>query len=110
MIYSQKLIQIPQLTGTEVEWELRHGALILDTRETKQFASFHISGALQIGLLGSFASWAAVLIEPSQKLVLVTDSGNRAQEAQNRLARVGLKEVVGYTLADKKRWQQDGIK
>ncbi len=56
--------------------------------------------------MGPFASCAAVLIDPTQKLLLVADNMNRAQEAQDRLARVGIRNVMGYTLADKREWQQ----
>jgi rhodanese-related sulfurtransferase len=97
------------LAAEQIGKEQRRGALILDTRATEQFASFHIAGALQIGLMGSFASWAAVLIKASQKLLLVVEDVSRAQEAQSRLARVGLEKVIGYTLADEKLWRRDGI-
>lgn len=97
------------LAAAQIGKEQRRDALILDTRETERFASFHIAGALQIGLMGSFASWAAVLIKPRQKLLLVAENVSRAQEAQSRLARVGLEKVIGYTLADERRWRRDGV-
>ncbi len=102
-------LQLQQLTAAQLGKEQRRGALVLDTRATDQFASFHIAGAMQIGLMGSFASWAAVLIEPTQKLILVTESANLAQEAHSRLARVGFENVLGYALADEKQWRQNGI-
>lgn len=64
---------------------------------------------MQIGLMGSFASWAAILIGPWKTILLVVENANCAQEAQSRLARVGLENVVGYTLADKQQWQQHGL-
>jgi rhodanese-related sulfurtransferase len=101
--------QLQQLTATQIVREQRRGVLILDTRPIEEFASFHIPGAMQIGLMGSFASWAAILIGPSQKILLVTKSANCAHEAHDRLARVGLCNVVGYVLADKQQWQQHGL-
>lgn len=102
-------LQFQQLTAAQLGMEQRRGALILDTRPTGEFASFHIPGSMQIGLMGSFASWAAILIEPSQRILLVSENANRAQEAHSRLARVGLENVAGYTLADKQQWQQYGL-
>jgi hypothetical protein len=64
---------------------------------------------MQIGLMGSFAGWAAILIEPSQRILLVAENVNCAQEAHSRLARVGLENVVGYTIADKQQWQHHGL-
>lgn len=102
--------QLQQLTAAQLEQEQRRGVLILDTRPTEEFASFHIPGSMQIGLMGSFASWAAILIGPAQRILLVAESANSAQEAHSRLARVGLENVVGYALADKQQWQHDGLK
>ena len=101
--------QLQQLTAAQLGQEQRRGVLILDTRPTEEFASFHTSGSLQIGLMGSFASWAAILIPPSRRILLVVENANCAQEAHSRLARVGLENVVGYTLADKQQWQQHGL-
>lgn len=101
--------QLQQLTAAQLGQERRRDILILDTRPTEEFASFHVHGSLQIGLMGSFASWAAILIGPSQRILLVAENANCAQEAHSRLARVGLDNVAGYTVADKQQWQQHGL-
>jgi rhodanese-related sulfurtransferase len=100
---------LQQLTAAQLGQEQHRAVLILDTRPTEEFASFHIPGAMQIGLMGSFASWAAILIGASQRILLVAENASGAQEAHSRLARVGLENVVGYTLADKQQWQQHGL-
>jgi rhodanese-related sulfurtransferase len=102
--------QLQQLTIAQLGQERRRGILILDTRPPEEFALFHIPGSMQIGLMGSFASWAAILIGPSQKILLVAENANCAQEAHSRLARVGLENVIGYALADQQQWQQHGLK
>jgi rhodanese-related sulfurtransferase len=101
--------QLQQLTAAQLGQEKRRGILILDTRPTEEFASFHIRGSMQIGLMGSFASWAAILIGSSERILLVVENANCAQEAHSRLARVGLENVVGYTVANKQQWQQHGL-
>jgi rhodanese-related sulfurtransferase len=100
---------LQQLTAAQLGQEQSRGVLILDTRPTEEFASFHIPGSMQIGLMGSFASWAAILIGPAQRILIVAENANCAQEAHSRLARVGLENVVGYTLADRQQWQQLGL-
>jgi rhodanese-related sulfurtransferase len=102
-------IQLQRLTPAQVQAEQRSGTLILDIRGAEQFASFHIRGAMQLGLIGPFASWAALLIDPAQKLLLVAADAASAHEAQSRLFRVGLFHLAGYVLADKVQWEQEGV-
>jgi rhodanese-related sulfurtransferase len=109
MIRLSQPSQLKQLTAGQLEQEQRGDALIVDTRAAGQFASCHIAGAMQIGLIGPFASWAAILIKPTQRILLIAEDANRALEAQNRLARVGLRDVIGYALADENQWRRQGI-
>ena len=97
------------LTATQAVQRQAQGALILDSRPPERFASFHIRGAVQITLAGSFASWAALLIKPSQKLILVAGSIPDVREAHIRLTRVGLGYVIGYALSDEAQWRKEGI-
>jgi rhodanese-related sulfurtransferase len=66
-------------------------------------------GAIQIGLEGPFASWAAILIRPAQPIVLLAANSMDAEEAQIRLARVGVKSASRYALADEQRWRREGV-
>jgi rhodanese-related sulfurtransferase len=59
--------------------------------------------------MGHFASWAAILIKPTQKVVLVAENVEDVQEAHTRLIRVGLGRVIGYSLADEAQWRKEGI-
>src|ERR1700727_2395774 len=93
-------LQLKQLTATQLEQAQRGDALIVDTRAAEQFASCHIVGAVQIGLVGPFASWAAILVKPTQRILLIAEDVNRAFEAQYRLARVGLRDVIGNALVE----------
>ena len=102
-------LQLKQLTAAQLEQAQGGDALIVDTRVAEQFASCHIVGAVQIGLVGPFASWAAILIKPTQRILLIAEDVNRAFEAQYRLARVGLRDVIGYALVDEIQWRRQGI-
>ena len=97
------------LTATQLVEEQRKGTLVLDTRDAEQFAALHIRGSIQIGLMGSFASWAAMLLKPARKLALVAENEQSAEEARLRLARVGLERVIGYSLADETCWHEEKI-
>ena len=97
------------LTGTQAVQEQAQGALILDTRPAERFASFHIRRAVQISLAGRFASWAAFLIMPRKKIVLVGETVPDVQEAYIRLTRVGLGLVIGSVVADETSWRKEGL-
>ena len=58
------------------------------------FAAGHVKGAVNVGLGGRFAEWAASVLDPDADIVLVGDS-TTALEAKVRLARVGYDRVVG---------------
>ena len=97
------------LTVAELVEEQQRGTLVLDVRPAEQFASLHIRGSIQISLMGHFASWAAILIKPTQKLALVAENVEGIEEAHTRLIRVGLGHVIGYSLADETQWRKEGI-
>ena len=59
--------------------------------------------------MGHFASWAAMMIAPTRKIVLIAENAQRAQEAYNRLIRVGLMHVIGYSLANEAEWREEGL-
>ena len=82
--------KLRELTAAELAEERVNGTLILDTRPAEHFAAIHIRGSIQISLAGHFASWAAILLDPLRRLVLVAEDAVSAHEAHNRLARVGL--------------------
>jgi rhodanese-related sulfurtransferase len=106
------LLESPKLqllTVADLVEEQRRGTLVLDTRPAEQFASLHIRGSMQISLMGHFAGWAAILIDVRQKLVLIAEDVKSAEEARNRLARVGIRNVVGYSFAGDKEWRKAGI-
>jgi len=89
--------------------EQQKGALILDTRAAEEFARLHIRRGIQIGLVGPFSSWAALLVKPDQRIALVAENESCAEEAYTRLVRVGLEHVIGYSLADETKWRKAKI-
>ena len=72
-----------------------NGAVVVDVRSADAFAACHLRGSINIGLDGRFAEWAATLIDPTARLVIIADNDD-ATAARTRLARVGLDEVVAW--------------
>jgi hydroxyacylglutathione hydrolase len=73
----------------------RIGAMILDTRESGEFASAHLKDSVNIGLGGQFATWAGTLVGKDEPVVLVTTPGAEHESAL-RLGRIGFDNVRGY--------------
>ena len=71
------------------------GAEALDVRDPADFAGAHLAGALNIGLGGSYATWAGTLLEHEQPIVVIADPGAE-REAAVRLGRIGFDNVAGY--------------
>ncbi|MBC6451254.1 MBL fold metallo-hydrolase [Actinokineospora xionganensis] len=76
------------------------GVTVLDTRDPDAFARGHVAGAINVGLDGRFADLTGQVLRFDAPIVLVCEPG-RAEEARNRLARIGFDRVLG-------RWDQPG--
>jgi len=71
------------------------GAQVLDTRDAGDFAAAHLTGSVNIGLGGQFATWAGSVLSRERPIVIVADPG-REGESMMRLGRIGFDHVVGY--------------
>ncbi len=71
------------------------GAQLLDARSSADFAGAHLAGSVNIGLDGSYATWAGTLFDYDRPIVIVVEPG-REQEAAMRLGRIGFDNVAGY--------------
>ena len=71
------------------------GGQVLDTRDAAQFASGHLHGSINIGLVGQYATWAGTVLDPEKPIVIIADPGHENESAM-RLGRIGLDSVVGY--------------
>jgi hydroxyacylglutathione hydrolase len=92
----QDLPAAKPLSAKELDDLRRQGALVLDTRTPPQYGTGHIPDSLNVSLSGQFASWAGTLVAPGRKIVIVAEDEEHALEAQVRLARVGIENIVGY--------------
>jgi len=103
------LSRAAELPVAEVCKLAAQGSLVLDVRDAAEFGAGHVPGALNIGLGGQFASWAGSLIPITEPIVIVADSNEKVEEAQLRLARVGLENVQGYLGGGMEAWKEAGL-
>ena len=71
------------------------GGQVVDSRDAAQFASGHLRGSINIGLVGQYATWAGTVLEPDKPIVMIADPGHENESAL-RLGRIGLDSVVGF--------------
>jgi len=71
------------------------GAQILDTRDATEFASAHLVGSINIGLVGQYATWAGTVLDRQHPIVIIADPG-REHESAVRLGRIGFDHIAGY--------------
>ncbi|HEV2761692.1 MAG TPA: MBL fold metallo-hydrolase [Pyrinomonadaceae bacterium] len=96
------------LEPSEVARFAQAGDVVLDVRTADEFGAGHVPGALNVGLGGQFATWAATLVPPDASIVLVAEDESKADEARTRLARVGLENVRGYLRGGMNAWREAG--
>lgn len=75
---------------------IEDGAIILDTRDFKEYREGFIPGSMNISLDGMFAVWVGTLIEDLQQPIILVAPEDRIEETVLRLARVGYDNVVGF--------------
>ena len=71
------------------------GAEILDVRTAEDFAAGFLSGSINVGLDGTFASWAGQALDLTAPVILVANPGEE-QQAVRRLGRIGIDRVIGH--------------
>lgn len=83
-------------------------ALVLDTRNSTEFAKGFIPNSINIGIDGSFAQWVGEMIPGiKQEILLVTEEG-REEESIIRLSRVGYDNTLGFLKGGFNAWQAAG--
>jgi rhodanese-related sulfurtransferase len=87
--------ELMPLTLHDVLRLMNTGAQVLDVRDPEVFETAHLTGSVNIGLQGNFATWAGTVLAQDTPIVLIADPGKEA-EAAMRLGRIGFDYVVGY--------------
>lgn len=88
-----------KLTIAELVTHIDAGAVVLDTRDPQLFATGHVVGSINVGMIGRYAEYAGAVVSPGTNIVIATDKGHE-QEARIRLARIGYDNVVGWFSVD----------
>jgi glyoxylase-like metal-dependent hydrolase (beta-lactamase superfamily II) len=71
------------------------GAQVLDVRDPVEYARAHLRGSINVGLGGSYATWAGTVLDRDKPIVIIAEPG-RQEEAAMRLGRIGFDSVTGF--------------
>ena len=71
------------------------GAQILDTRDPGRYAEGFLPGSINIGLGGTYATWAGTVLDREEPVILIAETGFE-EESVVRLGRIGFDHVAGY--------------
>jgi hydroxyacylglutathione hydrolase len=82
--------------------------VLLDLRRPETFGGAHIAKALNIGASQNLSLWAGWLLDPSKRIVLVTETGD-GEDSRRALVRVGLDNIAGYLSQGMPAWIKDGF-
>lgn len=88
-------------------WESTN-ALVLDTRNKKEFAKAFIPGSIFIGVEDQFAPWAGSLITDLKQPLLIICDDHKEEEVVVRLARVGHDNTLGFLKGGIQTWMEAG--
>jgi len=91
------------LNVAEFEDEMKKGASIIDTRLPDNFELGFIQGAINFGLNGQYAIWAATMLDIHAPILLVAKPDTE-KESLERLTRVGFDNILGYLEGGFEAW------
>ena len=101
-----------RLPETRLAGLLESGAIVVDTRQTGDFAEEHVPGTINIPLDRSFTTWAGWLLPYDREFYLIIDDHGQTQgidEAARDLSLIGLDGAAGYFgSAAIKTWAEEG--
>lgn len=97
------------LSASDFEDAANHTeAIILDTRDAKEFSEGFIPNSINIGLVGSFAPWLGALVPDLKQHVLLVANEGTEEEVITRMARVGYDHTIGYLEGGFETWKKAG--
>jgi hydroxyacylglutathione hydrolase len=92
----------------EIRKRLAGGEWVVDLRSRVAFSADHVSGTLNFGLDGSFATYLGWLIPWGTPLTLLGQTTEQVAEAQRELVRIGIDRPAAHAVGDPADWAEAG--
>jgi hydroxyacylglutathione hydrolase len=84
------LSELPRLSTDELLKRIAGDNWVVDLRDKDSWAKAHLSGTINFGVSGSFATYLGWLFPYEKELVLISDKASDVSEAQRELVRIGI--------------------
>lgn len=84
------LSELPRLSTDELLKRISGENWIVDLRDKDTWAKAHLSGTINVGVSGSFATYLGWLFPYEKELILISDKANDIAVAQRELVRIGI--------------------
>ena len=85
------------------------GEWVVDLRTRTAFAAGHVTGTLNFGLDGQFATYLGWLIPWGTPLTLLGETPEQVAEAQRELVRIGIDRLEGAATGTPEDWTDDEL-
>jgi glyoxylase-like metal-dependent hydrolase (beta-lactamase superfamily II)/rhodanese-related sulfurtransferase len=92
----------------EIRKRLADGEWMVDLRNRVAFAADHVSGSLNVGLDGSFATYLGWLIPWGTPLTLLGETAEQVAAAQRELVRIGIDRPAAHAVGGPADWAEPG--
>ena len=89
------LSQLKRMSADEVLKAVSSGSWLVDLRHRDQWAKAHVSGALNFGIDGSFATYFGWIFPFEKEVILLSDRSEDISVAQRELVRIGIDRPQG---------------
>jgi len=84
------LSELPRLSTDDLLKRINGDNWVVDLREKDSWAKAHLSGTVNFGVSGSFATYLGWLFPYEKELVLISDKASDISVAQRELVRIGI--------------------
>lgn len=84
------LSDLPKLSPVELNEYIKQNAWVVDLRDKDTWAANHLTGTLNFGVTGSFATYLGWLFPYGSELILTSDNEADINLAQRELVRIGI--------------------
>jgi hydroxyacylglutathione hydrolase len=88
---------LEQYSPAQLRHALENGAILIDTRVQEAFQAASMPGSIHLPKSKNFATWAGWLLRPEPDYVLLAENHETASDLRDRLARIGVDQIVGFT-------------
>lgn len=85
------------------------GEWVIDLRTRTAFAAGHVTGTLNFGIDGQFATYVGWLVPWGTPLTLLGHSADEVAEAQRELTRIGFDDIAGSATGSVREWTDEPL-